>query len=84
MKWLRPAGDAIIARRLQLGLSQIDLARDAPISRSYLKDLENGTPNRSWRGTASERVLIKIAKVLQCHIGDITLPDEDTETSVAA
>ena len=42
-------GDAVRARRLELGLSQEELAAAAQINRTYIGDIERGTRNVALR-----------------------------------
>jgi transcriptional regulator with XRE-family HTH domain len=44
-EFLRAFGDAVRARRKELGLSQEALADEIPLYRSYLADVERGARN---------------------------------------
>lgn len=68
MTSMHPLGDAIAKRRTELGKTRSALSRETGISLSYLKELENG------RETASERLLLIIARGLGCELHDIAQP----------
>lgn len=60
-------------RRIELGLSQTDLAERAGVSKSHVSDVENG------RAGFSPKNLKAIADVLGCTIPDLLLPDPDDQ-----
>jgi transcriptional regulator with XRE-family HTH domain len=64
----QPLADAILDRRLQLGLTQAGFARQARVSRSYYKDIESGK-----QLSVSPLVLTKLAQHLGCSIDDISV-----------
>ncbi|HEY9760729.1 MAG TPA: helix-turn-helix transcriptional regulator [Oculatellaceae cyanobacterium] len=43
--WLMALGEAIRGRRMQLQISQQDLAIDAGVHRTYISDIERGSRN---------------------------------------
>jgi transcriptional regulator with XRE-family HTH domain len=58
-------GDAIRARRLQVGLSQEALADAAGINRTHMGEVERGKRNISFMGVA------KIAKALGAKVSEL-------------
>lgn len=59
-------GDRIHNRREAMGLTAIDLARQAGVSRSYLSELES-----NLKAGPSADVLYRIADVLQTTVADL-------------
>jgi transcriptional regulator with XRE-family HTH domain len=64
-------------RRIEAGLSQTDLARQAGVAPSHISDVERG------RAGFSPKNLKAIADALGCEIRDLLLPDEE-ETAATA
>jgi transcriptional regulator with XRE-family HTH domain len=52
-------------RRIESGLSQVDLADRAGISKSHMSMIEGG------RAGASPRVLQRLADVMDCEVADL-------------
>lgn len=67
-------GDNIKRLRKEQKLTQIELAKKAQISRSYLADVENDRYN------ASVETLKSIAAALDCNISDLMGSDSNKES----
>lgn len=74
MAELIPDGQAIRDRRVDRDLTQDQLAQLANLSRSFLRELERGTPapTSRWRGTVGRLTVARLAKALDCSIDDIS------------
>ena len=64
----------IAEKRKALGITQEQLAKLLNISRPYLSDIENGKHN------VSGRLMLKIAKVLNCKVEEIFFEDTVNHT----
>ncbi|MGV4984577.1 helix-turn-helix domain-containing protein [Streptomyces sp. NRAIS4] len=58
-------------RRIEAGLSQTELAKQAGVAPSHISDVENG------RAGFSPKNLKAIADALGCTIRDLLLPEDD-------
>lgn len=64
-------------KRIEAGLNQTTLAREAGISKNHMSQIERGVTG------ASPRVLKQLAAVLRCEIADL-MPPEPTVAGNAA
>ncbi|MGW1001728.1 helix-turn-helix domain-containing protein [Streptomyces sp. NPDC002520] len=65
-------------RRIEAGLSQTDLAKQAGVAPSHISDVENG------RAGFSPKNLKAIADALGCTIRDLLLPEDDQTAAKTA
>lgn len=69
---VRRLARSIRARRLELNLTQEDVAFDAGLSARHYQPLESGTANPTYQ------TLFKVARVLSVTVADLTDPTRRT------
>ena len=66
-------GCAIRARRLELGMGQLDLARSVGVTKSAVSQWERGETSPTYK------MSLKVAKALGMHARDLFYPLEEVE-----
>lgn len=72
---LRALGDAIRNRRVELELTQEEIAKAAKLHRTYVTDVENGLRNVSFL------TLLRLTKPLQCPLSQLMIEAESLDGS---
>ncbi len=68
---LKALGDAIRNRRVDLELTQEEVAAASNLHRTYVTDIENGLRNISYL------TLIRVVKALECPLSHLILKKEE-------
>ncbi len=78
--YVRELGISLARRRLELGLSQEELAHAAGITRSHYQQLEKGHSRPGRSANPSLRTLVSLSQVLGIPVSAL-LPSEQPETA---
>jgi transcriptional regulator with XRE-family HTH domain len=74
--YVRELGITLHRRRLELGLSQEELAYAAGITRSHYQQLEKGHSRPDRSANPSLRTLVALSRVLGVHAADLLPKDQ--------